>query len=151
MELLAGDPHTIDSPEDKVEALKMIEGIEEYSVSIKKLVESHKAKEYMDKLHSLHVHFPEVEDWAAHVADVFSRLDKFVTILEGDVVVLREVAWKDPSEWGDKISYLAMGAIMHKLNEEEDEMKRLMKIETFIEKEVRELLDSEKHITELFE
>ncbi|MBW2999728.1 hypothetical protein KY339_03570 [Candidatus Woesearchaeota archaeon] len=140
---------TLDTEEDKVRARKRLDEIVKYTHTLRKLIGSHKQEEYLNRLHDSHI--AEIEGWANKVSELFKKLDSLLDILEKDVVVLRDVIENEPEQWASKIGHMALGMVMNGLHDEEEEMLRFRRIAIFQMHELKEIIESEEHVTELLE
>lgn len=145
--LLKHVPRSLETDDDKVKAKKSLLLIEEYTHILRKLIESHKTKKYLSRLHN--AHNKEVENWEAHVASTLDKLDSLLKILEGDAKKLARIIDHEPEKWSDAIMYLALGIVMTGLDDREKEMLRLRNVAVFEIHELEEIISHKKHFQAL--
>ncbi|MBT4174061.1 hypothetical protein HOC80_04575 [archaeon] len=137
-------PPSLDTAEDKVKAKKAIVLIEEYTHTLRKLIESHKNKEYLDRLHQTHIH--EIEDWVDQVTSLFKKLDSLLVLLDQDAKKLANVLENEPEKWQETVSYMSFGMFLTGLHDEEEDMIRLRNIAVFEIHELEKIISHEKHV-----
>jgi len=147
--LLNDVPRSIETEEGKNKAKEILAGIRAYTASLRKMIESHRTREYLDRLHALHI--DEIEGWADQVAELFGKFDQLLINVEEDAEVLEKVIKNKPEDWLPTIRTMALGMVATGLHYEEEEMRRFRRIAIFEEHELRSILDAQKHIAELLE
>jgi len=142
--LLKFVPLSLDTEEDKVKAKKTILLIEEYTQTLRALIENHKNKKYLDKLHQTHI--KEIEDWVDQVTSLFQKLDSLLIILDKDAKRLFRISENEPSRWQQTISDMAWAIYMTGLDDEKEDMIRLRNIAIFEIHELEEIISHKKHV-----
>ncbi|MBU0667127.1 MAG: hypothetical protein ABIC91_03395 [Nanoarchaeota archaeon] len=145
--LLKDIPRSIDTEVGKIHARNILVKILVYTHSLRKLVESHKTSEYLNRLHELHI--AEIEGWVNSVTELFQKFDELLRNVEADAKIMENVIENQPEKWLSTVSNMAFGMVVTGLHEEEEKMERFRRIAIFEEHELRSILDAEEHIAEL--
>ncbi len=144
MILLKFVPPSLDTEEDRVKAKRYILLIEEYTQTLRGLVDGHKNKEYLDRLHQTHI--KEIEDWVDQITSLFKKLDSLLDMLDEDAQKLANVLENEPEKWQETVSDMAFGMILTGLHDEEEDMVRLRNIAIFEIHELEKIISHKKHI-----
>jgi len=142
-------PRSINTPEDKADAMEIVEKIIKYTHSLKKLIEAHKTKEYLNKLHVSHIN--EIKGWADKVNEVFYKLDTLLNNLEKDAEKMKYIIEKQPEKYLAFVSYICTGMAMSGLHTEYKWLKTLKETEIMEVDKLKEIIEYEEHIVELID
>jgi len=141
--LLKFVPRSLDNEDDKVKAKKSLALIEEYAHILRNLIESHKTRKYLARLHQTHI--KKIENWTEQVAATFKKMDSLLAVLDEDIKTLASVIKNNPSKWLSVVSDMAFSMVMTGLHNEEEDLKRLRNLAIFEKQELEELIDHKKH------
>ena len=154
MILIKDVPPSINSPESKAVALDTLDKIARFKESLQKLIENHKDKKYLDRLHNSHI--DQIEQWVDKVMRLLGKLDSLLEDIKHYEAVLREIVKDNPDKWGSKVRDFALGMVITGLHDEEEEMKRFRNIAIFEMHELKGIISAEhvaeiKHVLNLLE
>ena len=147
--LLKYVPRSLDTEEDKTKARNVITLIHGYTYTLKKLINAHKNKKYLERLHKAHI--AQIEDWAEKVDSAFEKLDLLLEVLDRDAKKLEAVIKNEPQKWQSVVSDMALGMVLTGLHDEEEDMKRFRGIALFEIHELEEIISHDKHNKEVHE
>lgn len=146
--LLKKVPKGIKNRQEADDARTLIKSIQQYSHSIKIIVEDTKnSTVYLRRIHESH---HDVIHWSEQVKEVFEKLDYLLIGLEEYMDKLSKIIeYERYSEWGNMIGNLAMRMVMIGLHDDEETLDRLRKLEIVEVDQLKELIKNEEHIAKL--
>lgn len=142
--LLKFVPQNVDTSEDKDKARKAIVLIEEYTQTLRKLINNHKTEENLRKLHQAPNR--SVTSWAQHVAATFKKMESLLDVLYEDAEKLTTILENNPQQWNSKISDMALGMVLSGLHDSEDHVVRLRNIAVFEIHELEAVISDKRHM-----
>ncbi|HII71228.1 TPA: hypothetical protein HA265_00555 [Candidatus Woesearchaeota archaeon] len=154
--ILKDVPKSLDTPEKKEHAHKIVRDLESYTRTLKKIIHSHKQEEYRQRLHNIHL--AGAPELAGKVDALIKKFDSLLVILERDAEVLKDTIENSPEKWVSRIGDLAFDMVMTGLHqmqaemtEEDKEIERFKQMALFEMHELEELVDSAEHISDILQ
>ncbi|MBU0457183.1 MAG: hypothetical protein ABH824_01545 [Nanoarchaeota archaeon] len=138
-------PKNLISDEDVAKATKIVNEIEAYAITLEKLVTNPKLHVYLNNLENTFIEMIKLQ--AHEIEKLLKDLKHMLQLLELYVQQLREMINDKHEKWSSKAQDLIM-TIDQMFGGERGELRDEFKIALYKEHELKEIVDSEKHLAE---
>jgi cell fate (sporulation/competence/biofilm development) regulator YmcA (YheA/YmcA/DUF963 family) len=139
-------PKEVTSPEDKAKANLVLDEVREYADTLAQLIQNPKFKKHLQKLEKAPIEGVQLQ--VHEVEELFKDLEHILQVLDLYFENLEDIIQNHPKQWHSKAKDLIQ-MIDQKFGGEWGELRKEFKIALRTEKELKQIITSEKHLAEV--